>query len=282
MRAEGLHLQSNDVVAVIGGGDMSALQWTGHLDVFLTTAEPGVKVRNLAREGDTVFTQKRDFGFPSVLESVWKVDATLLIISFARMESLEGTNRLGEFKAACQKFLGLFPSQRKALVLPVAFENPGRPLPDVSKRNGDLEAYSEVLKQLGVPVLDVRKHFQGRMTKDGVGLSPEGEYQLARGIALELGLNEIVNKAGPVDLNGNWSNPQFEDMRRVAIEKNKLWFHYYRPQNWAFLGGDRTTQPSSRDHIDPKKRWFPAEMEQFVPLIQSKEKELQNAADKLK
>jgi hypothetical protein len=41
--------------------------------------------------------------------------------------------------------------------------------------------------------------------------------------------------------------------------------------NWAFLHGDRTEQPSSRDHRDPKVRWFPAEMEKFLELIDAEE-----------
>jgi hypothetical protein len=64
--------------------------------------------------------------------------------------------------------------------------------------------------------------------------------------------------------------------------KNRLWERYRRPQNWAFLAGDRVSQPSSRDWRDPNKRWFPEEMEQFVPLIEQKEKEIWELAAKLK
>jgi hypothetical protein len=60
----------------------------------------------------------------------------------------------------------------------------------------------------------------------------------------------------------------------AILAKNRLWFHYTRPQNWAFLAGNRTNQPSSRDHRDPARRWFPEEMEQWVPLIEAKEKEI--------
>jgi hypothetical protein len=56
-------------------------------------------------------------------------------------------------------------------------------------------------------------------------------------------------------------------LRAAVIEKDRLWFEFIRPTNWAFLGGDRTDQLSSRDHRDPKIRWFPKEMEQFQPLI---------------
>src|SRR4029078_543617 len=58
-------------------------------------------------------------------------------------------------------------------------------------------------------------------------------------------------------------------------------FHYRRPQNWAFLAGDRVTQPSSHDYRDPSKRWFPGEMEQFLPMIAQAASEIWNAAAKL-
>ena len=64
------------------------------------------------------------------------------------------------------------------------------------------------------------------------------------------------------------------DMVNGSMEvaaKNRLWFDYSRPMNWAFLGGDRIEQPSSRDHRDPKVRWFPGELEQFGPLIEQAE-----------
>ena len=70
-------------------------------------------------------------------------------------------------------------------------------------------------------------------------------------------------------------------MRQLIIAKNRLWFDYWRVQNWAFLAGDRTEQPSSRDHLDRTKRWFPAEREQFLPLIEKKEQEIWDLAAKL-
>jgi hypothetical protein len=85
-----------------------------------------------------------------------------------------------------------------------------------------------------------------------------------------------------VSAGGAWSNPQFEKLRATVVEKNQLWFNYWRPQNWAFLGGDRTSQPSSRDHRDPKVRWFPAEMEKFGPLIREKEGEMERLAAELR
>lgn len=76
-------------------------------------------------------------------------------------------------------------------------------------------------------------------------------------------------------------NFDLEALTALVAEKNRLWYHYYRPQNWAFLAGDRTNQPSSRDHLDLSKRWFPEEMKQWLPLIEAKEKEIWALAAKL-
>ncbi|HMO66627.1 MAG TPA: hypothetical protein PKE47_15630, partial [Verrucomicrobiota bacterium] len=66
--------------------------------------------------------------------------------------------------------------------------------------------------------------------------------------------------------------------RQAVIAKNRLWHGYWRPANWAFLWGDRTEQPSSRDHRDRSVRWFPAEMEEFVPLIREAEARIESLA----
>ena len=88
-----------------------------------------------------------------------------------------------------------------------------------------------------------------------------------------------MHLSGPGEISA-WVSPGVplteghEQLRQLIVAKNRLWFHYYRPQNWAFLAGDRTNQPSSRDHIDRNKRWFPEELEQFLPLIAAKEQEI--------
>jgi hypothetical protein len=71
-------------------------------------------------------------------------------------------------------------------------------------------------------------------------------------------------------------------LRQVIVAKNRLWFNYWRVQNWAFLAGDRTNQPSSRDWRDPSIRWFPPEREQFVPLIEAQEKAIWEQAGELR
>ena len=58
----------------------------------------------------------------------------------------------------------------------------------------------------------------------------------------------------------------------LIIAKNRLWFDYWRPQNWAFLAGDRTAQPSSRDHVDPEQTLVPARARAVPPAHRSEGK----------
>ena len=62
-----------------------------------------------------------------------------------------------------------------------------------------------------------------------------------------------------------------------VLEFERLWFDYWRPMNWAFLNGDRTTQPYSKDWKDTSKRIFPQEMEDFLPLLTQAEENIANA-----
>ncbi len=48
-----------------------------------------------------------------------------------------------------------------------------------------------------------------------------------------------------------------------------LWRRHWRPTNWAFLYGNRQTQPSSKDHRPGKPRWFPIEVDAIIPRIEA-------------
>ncbi len=119
-------------------------------------------------------------------------------------------------------------------------------------------------------------------TSDGVHLSVDGQMELALRIRKLADVGEAgVVGVGFAKKDGSIFNQGLEPLRQLIIAKNRLWFDYWRVQNWAFLAGDRTEQPSSRDHFDRTKRWFPAERERFLPLIEAKEQEIWALAAKL-
>jgi hypothetical protein len=285
-------LHSNDVVAFVGGADVAAAQFTGHLEALLAVKFPGTRFRNFGWEGDTVFALPRDVGFPPLTEHLKRAGTTVIFVQYGRAEALSGKGL--NFTNAYEKLLGELEKQttRLVLVTPPPFEKAGEPLPDLSPRNAKLAENAAVIRAVAqkrsLPIVDLFSEFGGtshvapQLTDNGLQLSPRGHGLVAGALARQLGFDDLIARALKVNASGTWSNPQFEKLRVVVIEKNKLWFNYWRPQNWAFLGGDRTSQPSSRDHRDLKVRWFPAEMEKFVPLIAEKEAEMEKAAEQIR
>jgi hypothetical protein len=237
-----------------------------------------------------VYAQPRDVGFPTLIDQVRKAGAQVLVLQFGRSEALEDPANPERFHHAYAHLLDTWsaPKLRLWLVTPPPFENAGAPLPDLSARNQILSKHVDIILNLGrerrLPVVDLFAELGAgsqpglRLTVNGLQLSPKGHALAARAFAYQIGLETTARRAGEPDDAGRWPDAALEAVRQAVIAKNHVWFNYSRPQNWAFLGGDRVSQPSSRDHRNPNRRWFPAEIEQFVPLIETAEREIATQA----
>jgi len=281
-------LSSNDVVAFVGGADVSSAQLTGHLESLLTCAFPGARFRNFGWEGDTVYAQPRDFAFPPLTEHLRKAGATVIVLQFGRTEAL--TADTNDFRSAYKTLLSQFReiTPRLALVAPPPFENGGGLLPNLAPKNPRLAEYAQIIRDLAhefqasyVDLFSAARSGE-HLTDDGLQLSMRGQALCALAFAKQIGIEDCAVNAGDPKPNGAWSNATFEALRQAVITKNRYWFNYWRPQNWAFLGGDRTEQPSSRDHRNPKIRWFPTEIEKFSELIKAEEATIQSIAAEAK
>ena len=285
-------LERGDVVAFVGGADTETSQHTGHLETLLTATYRGfqVRFRNFGWEGDTVHAQPRDVGFPPLNEHLRRAGVSVIVLQFGRTEAMSGRSGSSVFVSDYQTLLDACTQQtpRLVLVTPPPFEKGGALLPDLSLRNPDLAEYADAIRsiarQRNLPLVDVfadlggATHREPRLTDNGLQLTTRGHAFVARAFAQQLGFGELAERAGAPDENGVWPNAAFERLRQAVVAKNRLWFNYWRPQNWAFLGGDRTEQPSSRDHRNPNIRWFPKEMEESVPLIEAKGREIAELA----
>src|SRR5215207_1005800 len=80
LAAGAIELQTNDVVALVGGSDVAAAQFTGHLETLLAAKYPGTHFRNFGWEGDTVFAQRRDVGFPPLGEHFKRAGVTIAFL----------------------------------------------------------------------------------------------------------------------------------------------------------------------------------------------------------
>jgi len=281
-RPEGMssfELQKDEVIALLGGSEAVAIAEEGSLEslLMLSYAAQKPKLRSLAWETDTVFRQDRPLNFGDLTLQLRRSEATCVFLLFGRQECLErGDSGVEEFRAALEKMIETCKAVTPRLVIVEAapFEKNAPPLPDLSAKNEALTKYNEVLRSLA------EKHGaffarsgEGwnhqrsyRLTTDGVNLTSAG--------AREVGLR-VQTSAGIVE------RPDLTALRPLIQAKNKLWHEYWRPSNWAFLYGDRTAQPSSRDHLNPQVRWFPKELEKYQGMIREKEEEIWKQAEAL-
>ena len=292
VHAQPFELKPNDVIALTGGSNIERTRFNGYLQTSLIASKPElkIKVRNFGWEGDTVFEQWRDGGQVEKLEpkraaaerriqaetgtDSWRqqrdwrqqlkeVGATVVIAQFGQMESLNGVEKLPQFIEAYEKLIAEFADEgrRVVLVAPVPIES-NRVAPEAATA-AYAKAIQELSTKLSLPFIDVEAGFRVlsvfHKTEDGVHLTDKGHSSLARIIALSLGID----------------NPRDDDpVRTQVLEFERLWFDYWRPMNWAFLTGDRTNVPYSKDWKDSTKRIFPEEMEDFRPLLDQAEKNI--------
>ncbi len=313
-RASEPFFKKGDVIALVGGEDMVVASEYGYLELLLTRALPDyhLRFRNLAWEGDTVFEQRRDLGFPTWEEQLDKIGATVVIAQFGQMESLAaaqeprrrggaegGKEAVTEFIAAYEKLIERFSGGGKRLViavLPPALEvAQSSSNESVAAQNKVMDSYRDAIVEIArvrglgyIPTspasssLTQEVRTQAR-TRDGVHLTERAHRSVAAMSVgrVVFGKGLTMENAAPQILGTDVEKADVRAVLEKIIAKNRLWFDYWRPQNWAFLAGDRTAQPSSRDHLDPSKRWFPPEREAFLPLIEAKEKEIDALAAQL-
>ena len=273
-------LKPNDVVAFVGGEDMVVASECGQLESLLIRALPDyhLKFRSLAWEGDTVFEQPRDLNYPALEKQLDEIAATVVIAQFGQMESLGGESKLPAFTAVYEKLIERLSAggkRRIVLMAPATVSDGGL----ASTRFKSIAEYAGAIREIArrhglrfIPPND-RMELTAENFRDGMHLSESGHNAAAIHTADALGAGKRTGEFTSTD--------EFRLADSIRA-KNRLWFHYSRPQNWAFLNGDRTTQPSSRDHLDPSKRWFPEEMKQWLPLIAAKEQEIWSLAAQIK
>ena len=300
VRAEEPFFKKGDVIAIVGGEDMVALSEYGYLELLLTRALPDyhLRFRNLAWEGDTVFEQRRDLNFPTWEEQLEKIGATVVLCQFGQMESFAGKKKRPEFVAAYEKLLARLSNggkRRLVLVLPFSDNEPKRT--EFTSPHSAAEFEAEKAEMRAPNYSDFALHYatshdcrvlfammtqspeDGFYKPDQLHLSEFGHGFAALDFAAQL---ISGREAMPSDRSAQFlDKKEAEPLRQLIVAKNRLWFDYWRVQNWAFLAGDRTNQPSSRDHLDPARRWFPEERERFLPLIEAKERAIDALAAKL-
>ena len=301
-KAPAFLLRPKDIVAIVGGSNIERTRFNGFLQTHLIASQPefAVRVRNFGWEGDTVFEPWRDGGNIQNLderrqqaerriqretgstswrqqrdwrEQLAEAGATVVVAQFGQMESLGGVAKLSAFVREYENLLAEFGAGGRRLVLisPLPFEKTSQPhAPDLTVHNGAVAVYADAIRDLATKLSAIFVDL-GRLppqsaglTDNGFQLNEHGHRIIAERIATGLGLtpNPAADTAA---------------VRSAVLAMERVWFDQWRPMNWAFLTGDRTNVPYSKDWHDTTARIFPEEMKEFGPLLRQADENIWHA-----
>jgi len=271
-------LQESDVVVFAGGTNMVRLQRAGYLEAMLTLqyADARPMFRDFAWEADTVYRQGtvierwrkdgyRDVkGFGDLKSQLRRVDATVVVAQFGRLESMNGVQEIDRFTEAYGRLIETFQqnSRKVILVTPTPFErSPGPDAPRLDQRNGDLAEYVHAIRRISrerqLLCIDLFTGADSGLTDNGMHVRPGAQQHVAEVIARQLGCT-----AGKAE--------RLESLRQAVIEKHRLWYDYWRPANWKLLSGDDAKRQFTRGGEDSLP--FRQEWQTLEPLIHQAEK----------
>ena len=282
-------LLQEDVVVFTGGEDARVSQDLGYLETLLSLASVGRRVhyRNMAWEGDTVYEQPRPLNFGSWADQFRRCGASVIVAQFGQVEALQGKDGVDGFAAAYETLLAQFAQSTKRIVLvsPAPFGKGVAQGPQLTAKNDDLKLYVEAIRKIaaknGYLFIDLSNSTMSAdgLSRDGLHLSGAGQWMAARETARQLEIPGLSDLDAP-DARGAFRKEALEKLRAAIRVKNRLWTDSWRPANWAFLNGDRTEQPSSRDHVDRRIRWFPVEIQTLPALLRKEEDKIEAILEK--
>jgi lysophospholipase L1-like esterase len=285
---EPFELKDGDRVALIGGTFIEREQRYGFIELALTTRWPDRRIifRNLGWSGDDVTgesrlyfgtyrgTTTRQEGLDHLFKTLELFHPTVAFVAYGSNEAFEGAAGLAKFVEGYKRLLERLEKTGARIVLlsPIKQENLGPPFPDPTERNKNLELYSAAIRQLAVAKnsrfvdlfhgLEKFKRPGLLQTDNGMHLTEPG--YLSAAMAIEAGLGLAISRRaesaggskGRVRL-----SPEAEALRQLIIEKDRFFFHRYRPQNDTYLRGFREYEQGNNA----------VEIPQFDPLVEEKD-----------
>ena len=269
-----LSLPDHPRIAFIGNTFVERDQQQGYFETLLITAFPDkeIEFRNLGWSGDTVrgearagFGQPID-GFNHLANHVAELKPNVIFLNYGLNESYAGEPGLASFESDLAKLLDTLAKQTTQIVIfsIMQQENLGPPLPDPTAQNRNIQLYNTALAEAAtarsltfvnlhdVPADFAKANGGKHFTLNEIHPTPAGHQFVAQTIARKLGLAARA-----------WDD-RLEKIRQLTIEKNRLYFHRWRPENETYIFGFRKKE-QGRNAV---------EIPQFDPLVAEKEGEI--------
>jgi len=303
---EKLDLADGERVVLLGNTFVERDVQYGSIETALTLAykDKNITFRNLGWSGDTVWGHARagfgstQDGYNNLVKQVKDAKPTTLFVCYGMSESFDGESGLAPFIAQYTKMLDDVASTTAKIVIatPIRHEKLGGALPDADEHNKKLEIYVNALKSLATQrkafFLDLFsiQHHSALITDNGIHLTEFGYELYAKDITYNL-INGVPNPqfqfadmpkkdgevkpaggVSPIELLKNTNNARSDDatdpmakLNKAIVEKNQLFFYRWRPQNDTYITGFRKHEQGRNA----------ADIPRFDPLIEAKEKEIQ-------
>lgn len=245
----GLDLRAGDLVALLGSTFLERDYDHGYVETALTAANPGkgLRFRNLAWSADTVWGHSRSYfgppaeGLQRLRGHLSELRPTVVICQYGAAESWAGPSGIPAFVEGYRSLLSMISEAagqpRLILVSPLPVESLPPPAPRLDRQNENLAAYRDAIRSLaaerGLAFVDAFEKvstLQGEpLTENGVHLGEDGYRRLYPHLR-RLAASSPQGPAPAVDE---------EELRRLVLEKNRLFFHRWRPANETYLFGFR-------------------------------------------
>lgn len=231
-----LELKPRERVVLIGNSLFDHLRQHGQFEAMVQQrfAGEGITLRNLAWSADEITLRPRPDDFGDLNQHLTEQKADVILAAFGFNESFKGVAAVPEFETLLKAFLIELKSHRYngttppriVLVSPIPAESPHERL------NAGIKAYTEAIKRVaaaeGVGFVDVFEPLyagkSGR-TKNGVHLDAAGYAAFADALYQGL-LHETPPAPKP-------------ELKAAVEEKEKQFFHRYRPLNGYYITGGR-------------------------------------------
>lgn len=271
-----LDLQDGDTVVLLGDAFFERDGNYGFIESWLTArfADRQIRYRNLAWSGDTPRGEARSYfgppdeGLQRLQGHLDLIKPSVVFICYGSAVVNEGAKGLSPFLAAYGKLLDLVTKSGAGIVLvgPPPAEEKGPAAAVLKTRNAAAKDYAAAIKKLAetrkLRFADLLGPLEGAMAKAGGSLTLNGIHFSEAGyrkIAPEVGQAML---AAPGDTKPAPAFPDNERLRTAIREKNRLFFHRWRPENETYLFGFRKHEQGNNG----------VEIPQFDPLVAEKEK----------
>ncbi|HEX2748363.1 MAG TPA: GDSL-type esterase/lipase family protein [Verrucomicrobiales bacterium] len=264
-----LALKDGDTVVLLGDAFLERDYNYGHLETALTAAAgKNLRIRNLGWSGDTPRCESRSYfgppaeGMDRLRKQLNEIKPTIVIACYGAVDAFKGETGVKDFIASYERLLELIQKSCGASVIlmsPPAVSADTKKWPSLEGQAAKLALYRDAIRTLAgahelrfADLLGAMKDVK-LTTVNGVSLTETDYRETAPALVKSLGL--------PLDSAAASAAQNNPGLTKAIIEKNRLFFYRWRPQNETYLFGFRKHEQGNNGVEIPK----------FDPLIAAQE-----------